>query len=251
MPEGKKPAVVLVAAIGSLVMALCCGGMLGGMATAAPALLEAHKKMMTSMMDQLKAQVEKQKAELRQKRAATKDAQQIAALDQQIAALDRNVPPDISGLYEGFLAPQVKGCYLFEGISTLILYLLIFIAGCGMFALAPWARMLGMVAAAARIVTAVAYAFLNAFVIMPAMAAGVKKMMDSLAQMQSAAGQPMPTVPDISGMLAIQGGIGVVFFLLLSIAWPVTMLILLNTKSAKEAFAAQGASPQSGFQPQP
>jgi len=248
MSEAKRPAVVMVAAIGSLVMALCCGGMWGGLA---PAMFEVHKKMMTSMTDRIKAQVERQKAEIRQKRAATGDAQQIAALDQQMAALDRNVPPDISGLYEGFLAPQVKGCYLFEGISSLVLYLLIFIAGCGMFAMAPWARTLGLIAAAGRIVTAVAYAFLNALVILPAMAMGFKKMMDAITQMQSAAGQPMPAPPDMSKLLAIQGGVGVVFFLLLSVAWPVAMLILLNTRSAKEAFSSQAAAPDAGLQPQP
>jgi hypothetical protein len=55
--------------------------------------------------------------------------------------------------------------------------------------------------------------------------------------------------------MAIQGTVGAVLGLIMATAWPVALLIMLNTKAAREALApgaaaeAEGQNQGQGFQP--
>ena len=69
-------------------------------------------------------------------------------------------------------------------------------------------------------------------VVMPAMAEGMKKFQESMPMGNT--GQPMP---DMGGMFALQSSVGVLFGIFMACAWPVALVIMLNTKSAKEALA--------------
>jgi hypothetical protein len=252
METRKRPPVVLVAAIGSLLLGFCCCGQ-GSMTAAMPLFFDWHKGLMKSVMGPPREKLVAERKTLENERAATTDRQEIAAIDQQIATIDRQMPPDIESFYAAIASPAATRCYLFEGFSGLIANLLIFIAGIGLLAMKPWARTLALYAAIARIITALIYAVLAVTVVMPAMAAGMRKFQESMSAMSQGAGQS--PLPDMGPMMALQGTVGALFGVLMAIAWPVALLIMLNTKSAKEALApgaaAQDQEQGEGFQPGP
>jgi len=198
-----------------------------------------QKKVMAQVMEKAKQQIETRKRELEAQRQATSDADEIAAIDQQLAALDKQVIPDPSVMLDEMFSDAVMHSYLFEGITAMILFLAMFVAGCGMFGMAPWARKLGIAAAIGRIATAVVFAVLNVVVIMPQMAEGLKKMQEIMSQVPGApqGGAPMP---NMGPAMMLQGGIGSLIGMAFNCAWPVALLIMLNTKPAKQAFGVAG-----------
>ncbi len=236
MDENRKPTVVLVAAIGSLVLGFCCCGQ-GTMTATMPIFFGVQKKMMQSLSEAQRTRLASQRQALEEQRAATTDSQEIAAIDRQIAMLDGQAPPDMAAFYDAFTGPAVARSYMFEGLSGLVANLLIFIAAFGLLAMKPWARTLAIWASAGRILAALVYAVLTVTVVMPALTEGMRKFQESIANGSAAPGQP--PVPDMGPMLAIQSTVGAVIGIMMVVAWPVALLIMLHTKTAREALSPE------------
>ena len=249
MGSQTRPIIVTVAAVGSLLLGFCCCGQ-GGAVMATPVIVQWQKKTMNALMEPERARLAKERQDLERQRTETTDQQVIAAIDQRIAQLDRQAPPDMNAFFEGLASPQATRCYLFEGLSAAIMNLLVFIAGFGLLAMKPWARRLAIYAAIGRLVTAAVYFVLVLTVVMPAMAEGMRKFQESIANMPAGAGGP--PMPDMGPMMAVQGTVGAVFALLIAAAWPLALLIMLNTRAAREALAPGAAiapAPDDGAAP--
>lgn len=232
MEGRKRPVIVLVAGIGSLLLGFCCCGQGGAMASM-PVFFGWHRQMMRSIVEPERARLAAERRDLEARRAAATDQQEIAELDRKIVLVDQRMPPNLDSFYEALISPAASRCYYFEGAAGMITNLLILIAGIGLLMMKPWARPMAIYAAAGRIAAAIVYAVLYVTVVMPAMAEGMKKFQDSIASMPASAGQPQ--MPDMGAMMAVPGAIGAIVGLLLVIAWPAALLILLNTRAAREA----------------
>jgi hypothetical protein len=208
-----------------LIFGFCCGA--GGLVNAGiPLILDMVQQVVSKKEPEIRKKFAEEKRKLEARRAATTNPNVARQLDEQIANLDNLMKMDMSAIFEAMFPDSVRTCFIFEGITAVGLYLMMFIAGCGMFGLAPWSRMLAMVSAAGRIVTALIFAVLNVVVIMPAMAESAEKFKAIFEQMsQGGQTRGMPGQ-----------GYDWVISVILACAWSIALLVMVNSKDAKEAF---------------
>jgi hypothetical protein len=223
---------VTAAAVLCLIFGLCCGG-IGALTTALPMLA---KDMMTKAFESSKPQMAAQKRQLEDMRSRTSDPETAERLDNQIAGIDKMLKTDFSQIFDAMLPESVLSCMVFDGMLTFALYTMIFIAGCGMFNCNPWARKLAIFAAIGRLLLAVVAFILLFTVVMPEMTAGLQKLEQMFGQ-AAKPGQMAKTISDAKTKSVMS--------IIFSCLWPATLLFLLNTRSAKDAFGAGGDSSSS------
>jgi hypothetical protein len=208
--SANRPAVVTAAAALCLVFGFCCAG--GGvMFPLAPSSLEQEAI-------KLRRQLEAQREALRAHRENATNPQQLRAIDEKLAELDNALELDAVAMLEKMIPGAVRNCMLFSGMAALILYGLMFLSGVGMISLMPWARKLALACAIGWICVAIVSAILQVTVVVPASEQGWAEL-----------GAEDPNLSAFN--------FPVIIALLLSCVWPGTLLGLLNTRAAREAFA--------------
>ncbi len=225
MDSSERPSAVTTTAVLCLIFGLCCGGQ-GALITFAPALL---KDAAVGMVEDFRPQFSARRDQLERQRENTSSATEAERLDREIAGIDEFLKADHRAMFDSLLPETVVTCCAIEGVTILAISGLMLVAGWGMFGLNPWARKLGIAVAIARIVAEVAFLVMAITVIMPAMAEGLASLQQMMAR-AGAAGAGQPPVPDLLSAPKLISN------LLFSCAWPVIMLLLLNSRAAKDAF---------------
>lgn len=234
MAGTNRPPALMVAAIGSIAMGvICCGW--GGISLVGTALSDTQVKMFAQMEAQEKERVATRRQDLVAQRDAATDPQARATLDQEIAALDAQKMPDMSAMMAKLQSPAVRSCYIFEGASAFVFNVMMLISGCGLLALKSWARILGILGAAGRLLTSVVYLILTFTVVMPAMSDFYNQMMAEMAK-SSGPGGP-PAMPQMGTFMTTIGSASAVVMFLMVCAWPAALLCLLLSRKVREALS--------------
>ncbi len=233
----ERPTAVTVLAVGNIILAFLCSCCSLWM-IATPVFTEFQKSVFQQMSPHFEAEMRREIDRLLQKRKAAKTPQEQQQIDAQIATLKATKMPDMSKFVEPFTTPQAKAFFYGFGAAGLVINLLFFISGVGLFWMASWARKLAIGASIARIVEVLVSTTFNIVVITPAMAQASQAMMTEMQKMMPP-GQPMPPMPNMAAFIQFQSIAWSLFSALLYCAWPIAVLIVLFLPDVREAFRSR------------
>jgi hypothetical protein len=183
-----------------------------------------------AVMEKGQKKFDEKLAQLRQERKAETDPSRQTFLDNRIKNMEKASPAKMLKALRKMFSAAIRNCFWFEAGASLCTYLVLLVAGIGMLKLRPWARKTAIFASILRLVANVIYAVLNFTIIIPQMSEGQQEYFEAIQSMPNA-----PSVP-MTGMTGAPAYLGGVFNLVLYSALPVTIMILLHSKSAKQAF---------------
>jgi hypothetical protein len=230
----ERSGVVTLSAILCLIFGVCCAGG-GGVMTGLPILM---REITADISRQMRKDIPRQLDRLKALRERTSSPQKRAEIDNQIGNMRNMQDMDLSAASEAILPDSVMNCAVFEGLMALTLNILLFIAGCGMFKQNPWARKLGLWSAAIRLATVVLFLTLLYTVAAPAMEEGLVRVQTMFGQSgsQQGVGKLMSELKSYALLWGI-----------FSCTVPIALLIMLNTRAARDAFGRGGGHDQ-GFE---
>lgn len=156
------------------------------------------------------------------------------------SSLMANVPPQDRAAMASAFAPleQFKTFMIGNMVLSIIMAVVLVVAGIGLLKMQPWARWASIFYAVVTIISALAGVYINSAYINPAM----EKWQRDMVQKQGQAGAPAPN-QQMSNMASSIGGAVV------SMAYSIALLVVMFLPSVTAAFA--GRRPSDGMAPDP
>ncbi len=188
---------------------------------------------MGSAMKSLQENVDRQKAvniaQLEKKLEQAQDEQEREQIQDELDRL-KDAPDAMKVYFDMMNGPRIK---IVSGTSAalgLLGNLLLMAGGIGLLLVAPWGRMLSLVAAVVKIATTIISQLLYAFFILPMINDSMRVMMDEMAGSMGPGGPPPQMFGDL---VQAFGAVQAVATLILVSIFPVVLLVLLNRKDVK------------------
>ncbi len=182
-------------------------------------------------------------AELKTKASSAKTEEEKVAIKDEQAALEKEVEPDLSSMNEImgwniFSDSRLAAYSISEVTASIILNLLLIIAGAGLLATAEWARRLSVWVAWGKILRWLVMIVATMVVILPISMEKTQKALAKVDEQIRAqnAGRPTPIrLIEFARMGAIAGAVSVIFSAVLSSIYPALSIWFLTRPQARAA----------------
>lgn len=224
-----------------LLSGLCCGisvvsfALAGGM---------ANQPQFQAQMDQAwKQQRERNLARLKEQLDGAADPAEKQEIERQMQKLRETPLPKIDpfAVY-GLKDPSVVMFWSIDAFCTIVINLLLIVAGIGLFAVSEWGRKMSIAVAVIKLLWLAALYGYAMLAVVPVMARdSAKAVHDMAASMPQDGADQLPPLAEMAQQIGTFGLVGLVVFAVLGAIYPALMLLLLTRPAVKAA--TQGGKP--------
>ena len=197
--------------------------------------MQENQKQMNEMFEQERQQ---QIEDMKLAEEEAEDEETAAQLRADREALEQQAPPkmpDMQNMF-GMNEPTVKGAYIFDAVSGLLLNVMMLVSGIGLVNHSDWARKLAIWVAGLKVLRLIAICALTVTIIGPAVSEGMGEFVVEMGEMNPQAPQhAQPPVKQITKIYSTMFIVWAFILLVLGSIYPLISLSLLTRPHVVQA----------------